>query len=325
MIRRIQWHKGCIWAPWSRPEHRSTHVHSCRALSQKDRDQGTVSRADETKLFPYCEPFNIAGSHLTASELIELLAPLASDTRVHKIREVAANRTFDVVPVVEGLYDLGNVAAVCRSADALGYGGIHVIDSLSERYKQSARTSRGAEKWLDVRVWKDTTSCIRHLKGQGRQVLVTHLDERAIPITEVDWTRPTAIILGNEAEGVSDQAVKEADGSVIIPMSGFVQSFNVSVAAAIVLHEAREARIRKQGHHGTLSEEQQRILSAVMLLRSQRRFKTYLSEVLHRDAPKWQQGRIAAYERRLKQHIDDGVTSLDSTVSGELVVCNARL
>jgi hypothetical protein len=83
----------------------------------------------------------------------------------------------------------------------------------------------------------------------------------------VDWTRPTAVIFGNEAEGVSEEAVKLADGNVVIPLSGFAQSLNISVAAAVTLHHARLQRIQRLGKHETVSEEESQILLAAMLLR----------------------------------------------------------
>jgi hypothetical protein len=75
---------------------------------------------------------------------------------------------------------LQNSFCVCA---ALGYGQIHVIKSADGKYKQSSRISQGAEKWLDVHVWSDTKACIDHAKRQGRQILVTHFDDRAIPIS----------------------------------------------------------------------------------------------------------------------------------------------
>lgn len=74
---------------------------------------------------------------------------------------------------------------------------------------------------------------------------------------EVDWTRPTAFLLGNEAQGISDEALALSDHSAIIPMSGFVESFNISVAAALVMYEAQQQRVRKLGRHGDLTDQQQ--------------------------------------------------------------------
>jgi tRNA C32,U32 (ribose-2'-O)-methylase TrmJ len=86
---------------------------------------------------------------------------------------------------------------------------------------------------------------------------------------DVDWTKPAAVIFGNELDGVSKGALDAADVKVVIPMSGFSQSLNISVAAAVVLHEARQHRMRSQGFHGTLLAKEQRLLAAVMLLRAQ--------------------------------------------------------
>jgi tRNA (guanosine-2'-O-)-methyltransferase len=80
--------------------------------------------------------------------------------------------------VCRGVYDRGNVAAVLRSADALGYGQLHIIANRTS-YKRSSRTSRGSDKWLDVLLWQDSVECIQALKAQGRKVYVTDLSPEA--------------------------------------------------------------------------------------------------------------------------------------------------
>ena len=85
---------------------------------------------------------------------------------------------------------------------------------------------------------------------------------------EVDWTKPTAFLLGNEKVGVSEAALALADQCVVIPMAGFVESFNISVAAALIMYEAHQQRVKKLGRNGDLSEEQQKILQAALMLRS---------------------------------------------------------
>jgi tRNA C32,U32 (ribose-2'-O)-methylase TrmJ len=99
-------------------------------------------------------------------------------------------------------------------------------------------------------------------------------------VQEVNWTKPTAVVFGNEKHGVSQALIDAADHKVVIPMSGFAQSFNVSVAAAIVLYEAKQQRIREQGFHGTLTEGQQRVLTAIMMLRQQVRVSLVLDRLL---------------------------------------------
>lgn len=100
------------------------------------------------------------------------------------------------------------------------------------------------------------------------QVVVTHLTKGSVSVCDVDWSKPTAFILGNEKHGVSEEAVAAADACIIIPMSGFVESFNVSVAAALVMWEAAQQRIRKLGAHGDLTQEQKDVLKAAMVMRS---------------------------------------------------------
>ena len=90
------------------------------------------------------------------------------------------------------------------------------------RYKQSTRTSGGAEKWLDVQVHASTKECLTQVKQLGYQVVATHLRADAVGPSEIDWTKPTAIVFGNELKGVSDDVLEAADACVAIPMDGFV-------------------------------------------------------------------------------------------------------
>jgi len=86
-------------------------------------------------------------------------------------------------------------------------------------------------------------------------------------VQEVDWTRPTAFVLGNERAGVSPETISLADQAAIIPMGGFVESFNISVAAALIMYEAQQQRVRKTGRAGDLTPVEQQQLLASFLLR----------------------------------------------------------
>ncbi|KAG2499348.1 hypothetical protein HYH03_002923 [Edaphochlamys debaryana] len=243
-----------------------------------------------------------SGRTLSAADVVRMLEPFSMEERIARIEAVTAGRTFSVVPVVEGLYDMGNVAAVCRTADALGYGSVHMINKTDNKYKLSQRTAAGADKWLDVRVWDSTAACVSAAKAAGYQVLTTHLTKSSITIQEVDWTRPTAFILGNEKFGVSDEAVALADACVIIPMTGMVESFNISVASALVLWEAQQQRLRRQGRHADLSEEERLALKAVMLSKTVKESRTVLSELLSRPAPQWQSGIIKQTAKKAEEY-----------------------
>ncbi len=223
---------------------------------------GAVAAAE---LACHREPFNIRGTLFSAKEILERLGPLLTEERRARIDEVIAGRTYTIVPVVEGLYDRGNVSAVIRSAEALGYQALHVVDT-SEKYKEANRITQGADKWLDVVVWKDTLDCVRHLKRRGYRVAATCF-EGAVPLDTLDWRQPTALVFGNERDGVSERLLDAADDRVMIPMTGFSRSFNISVAAALALYHLREARNRSGGH-GDLDPATRRSLTASYYLRA---------------------------------------------------------
>eukprot|EP00873_Tetraselmis_striata_P040173 jgi/Tetstr1/460437/TSEL_005696.t1 len=230
-----------------------------------------AARKSAPAAFPFLDKFRFRGweGPVDAETVIRTLEPIVGEERQAAMDRVCANRSFNVLPIVEGSVNYGNLSAICRTSEALGCGAIHAILT-GGKMKRSFSTSKGAEKWLDVRRWYSTADCIEHAKAAGYQVVVTHLREDAVGIHEVDWSKPTAVILGNEEKGVSEEAVAAADVCAVIPMDGFMESFNISVAAALVMYEARASRLRLLGAHGDLSGEEQRVLKAIMLLRHQR-------------------------------------------------------
>ena len=88
------------------------------------------------------------------------------------------------------------------------------------------------------------------------------------PIAEVDFTKPTALVLGNEKDGASREMIEAADHRIIIPMNGFVQSFNISVAGALSLYHIYQQRLMKLGTNADLSFEEKNILKAIYYLRT---------------------------------------------------------
>jgi tRNA (guanosine-2'-O-)-methyltransferase len=121
------------------------------------------------------------------------------------------------------------------------------------------------------------------------QIVVTHLDSTSKPIAEVDFTKPSALVLGNEKEGVSQEMIEAADHRVLLPMVGFVQSYNISVAGALSFYQIYVDRIRRQGFHGDLSEEQKQVLKAHYCLRTQPSAEEMLFEMVQRGSIKAQE------------------------------------
>ncbi len=118
-----------------------------------------------------------------------------------------------------------------------------------------------------MRVWNSTGECLEHLRGQGYRILATHFDH-ARPLAEIDFTRPAALVFGNEHDGVSREVLQSADERVVLPMAGFTGSFNISVAAALCLYHIQQDRIRRQGFHGDLNAAERERLTAEFYLRS---------------------------------------------------------
>lgn len=178
--------------------------------------------------------------------------------RAERIENIVAERTYGITVVLESLYDQGNAAAVMRTCDGFGVQRVNlVVDSPS--YKCDRKISIGTHKWLDVHRYTDAASCAADLKAEGYTLLTTHLDDSR-SIEEIDFSGKVALIFGNERDGVSPQMLALADGNFTIPMVGFAQSFNISVAAAISVYHAVTDRRRRTGVRGDLTEAQRQVL-----------------------------------------------------------------
>lgn len=213
-------------------------------------------------MFPYPAELTI-DSHLRVhhAQVVETIHPLLTPARRARIAEVVKHRCFDVAVVMEGIYDRGNISAVMRTGEGLGFANFHVIET-QEKFKEANRVTQGADKWVEVRKWKTSREAIAELKRQGKQLVVTALTDKAVPISRVDFSKPTALVLGNEKDGVSQEMLDAADHVVILPMDGFVQSFNISVAGALSLYHIRADRTARRGRNADVTEEQQAILTA---------------------------------------------------------------
>lgn len=230
-------------------------------------------------MFPHGPSIELS-SKLSVSykDVLEHIGPLLTDERKIKIDRVVAERNFDTAVVLESIYDRGNVSAVMRSAEGMGFGNFHVIET-QEKFKESQRVTQGADKWVEVKKWKQTAECVKDLKAKGYKIYVTHLDAKAKPLHEMDFSGKAALVLGNEKSGVSAEMIAAADATVIIPMTGFVQSFNISVAGALSLYHISEDRRTRLGTNASLTPEEKDILTAYYYLRTQDSAVSYLEEM----------------------------------------------
>ncbi len=161
--------------------------------------------------------------------------------RLQRINNMLDQRQPDLTVCMEGVHKSHNLAAVVRTADAIGVSDVHAVWK-NEKMRVSGGSAAGSQNWIDVHNYSATEDAIAALKKQGMQVLVTNLSDTAVDFREIDYTKPTAIILGQEKFGASEKALELADQDIIIPMVGMVQSLNVSVACSVVLYEAQRQR-----------------------------------------------------------------------------------
>jgi tRNA (guanosine-2'-O-)-methyltransferase len=175
-----------------------------------------------------------------ASVVVAALSPLVTEARLARMQHVVANRTKSVVVVLEDLTDPHNGSAVMRSADAFGVQEVHVVPS-QHGFSATRTVSKGAHKWLTVTRHRSTPACVEALHARGFEVLVAAMDGALTP-EDVAKRRKVALVFGNEHRGASEAMREGADGTFAIPMVGFVESLNVSVAAAVTLYTATRGR-----------------------------------------------------------------------------------
>ncbi|MDV7104168.1 tRNA (guanosine(18)-2'-O)-methyltransferase TrmH [Vibrio sp. TH_r3] len=161
--------------------------------------------------------------------------------RYNRIQTVLKARQPDLTLCLEEVHKPNNVSAVIRTADAAGVHKIHAVWP-NESMRTLGHTSAGARNWVEVDTHSNIESAIDAFKTQNMQIVATNLSDNAIDFRQVDYTKPTAIILGGEKHGISGKALALADQDIIIPMVGMVQSLNVSVASALILFEAQRQR-----------------------------------------------------------------------------------
>ena len=160
--------------------------------------------------------------------------------RQARLRWVLEHRQPDLTLVLANIHDPHNVSAIYRSADAFGLDFVHLYYTDTAFPVLSSKTSASARKWVNSVRHKDVQSLSAALDNY--QILATSCSSKAKPFREWDFTKPTAIIMGNEHSGVASELAAIATGELYIPMYGMIQSFNVSVAAALILAEASRQR-----------------------------------------------------------------------------------
>ncbi len=183
--------------------------------------------------------------------------------RYARICEMLAARQPDLTVCMEEVHKPHNIAAVIRTADAVGVHEIHAVWP-SSRMRTLVSSAAGSNSWVQVKTHQTIQDAVAKMKAKGMQILATHLSDKAVDFRTIDYTRPTCILLGQEKTGITPEALALADSDIVIPMAGMVQSLNVSVASALILYEAQRQRENAGMYQRQISplspKEQQRLL-----------------------------------------------------------------
>lgn len=190
--------------------------------------------------------------------LTEYLEGFVSDRRKGRLKEVLKERTNHMTLVLEDVYQTHNFSAVLRSADIFGIQTTHFIENRN-KYKISEDVSMGSTQWLTLNRYQkfenNTQACLSDLKEKGYKIVATSLNKNSVSLEELDISKPFALVFGTELTGISKDVEDMADEFVKLPMYGFTESFNISVCAALCMHQL-SARIRKEVPNYGLNESE---------------------------------------------------------------------
>ena len=177
---------------------------------------------------------------MIVKDYISYLENFVTDNRKAILKKVLSQRTRYFTVALEDLYQMHNVSAVVRSADIFGWQDMHIVQKKYDP-KLSHAIAKGAEKWLDIHHYEHTQTVIDRLKQKGYRIVATtpHTDDVGLP--DFDISQPAAFFFGVEKDGLSELVMDQADVFLKIPMYGFTESFNISVAAALIMHSVTES------------------------------------------------------------------------------------
>ncbi len=164
-------------------------------------------------------------------------------SRYQKIRKTLDKRQPDLTVLTENVHKPHNISAIMRTCDAVGITTAHIVMPEDDDFRARSGIAMGSERWVDYQIYDDIDGAVSELKKQNYAIYAAHLSKSSIDYRSIDYTQPTAILMGTEKYGVSERAIELSDVHIAIPMLGMVESFNVSVATAIILAEAQRQRV----------------------------------------------------------------------------------
>ena len=175
--------------------------------------------------------------------------------RIARMRLVAGRRLTGLTVALDGVHDPHNISAVLRSCDGFGVQHVHLIGDEAE-LSPNRLITRGCQKWLTLHYHSGAKACAEALRGEGFELWTAMPDRDARPLSALEFGRKIALVFGAERAGVSEELRSLCTGAYFIPMAGFSESLNVSVAAAISLYAATLERRRLLGDTTDMTDEE---------------------------------------------------------------------
>lgn len=196
------------------------------------------------------------------TELLQYLEGYLTEKRKNLFREVLSKRTRHFTVVLEDIYQQHNASAVLRTCDIFGVQDVYTIENMYVN-RVSRHVAKGSQKWLTINRFKketnNTKACLNSLKLKGYQIIGTTPHNNSCMLADFDISKKSAFVFGVEKDGISECVKEEADGFLKVPMVGFTESLNISVAAAIILQEVT-TKLRKSKINWQLSSKEKEVL-----------------------------------------------------------------
>lgn len=197
-------------------------------------------------------------------ECLEYMKSFLTESRKKKIDSVIGLRTRYVTLVLEDICHSHNASAAIRSCEAFGIQDIHIIEN-NYKFKLSPTVASGSAKWVDMirynrKDFDNTTECMLGLKEEGYRLYAAVPDPSAISISDIPLDSKVGILIGTEDTGLSQTAIDLADAKVTLPMYGYTESFNLSVASALCLREVTDSLRNSDISYNLSAEEKHNLL-----------------------------------------------------------------
>lgn len=163
-----------------------------------------------------------------------------------RVIDVVAGRLNSVTVVLENLVDNHNASAVLRTCEGLGVQSMHVVEQ-PNKWEKNKAIARSADDWVNVRKHKGLARCLGDMAAAGFDLYAADVGPGCVSVSDIDVSRPVCLVFGSEHSGLSKRALALTEHRFTIPMHGMVESFNVSVSAAVALWEITQRRRRQLG------------------------------------------------------------------------------